>query len=403
MLLRLNGGGTDLPTDFKTGLDNILTEPLPELIGRRFGLLFNQASLASDGRYAADALSQVYGPNSLVALFSPQHGVWGEEQANMIETGHSRYRPLELPLYSLYSQTRRPTAEMLDGLQAFVIDLQDVGTRVYTFIWTMLNCIEACAERGISVIVLDRPNPLGGQQYEGPRLDDDYRSFVGLASIPMRHGLTMGELATWFVKTRQIQADLKVIRMSGWTRQSRFPASGRHWVCPSPNMPTYRTTCVYPGGVLLEGTNLSEGRGTTIPFEVVGAPFIDELQFAEELDKRALPGVRLRPTRFRPTFDKWKGQSCRGIYLDVTNEDTFQSYRTTLHIMHAARKLYGEHFQWLPPPYEYEMVKAPIDILAGSDALRLAIDGQCDLAVLDHLATCSLDWSHEVASLQFGY
>ena len=389
-----------MPTDFQTGLDNTLTEPLSELTGRRFGLLFNQASLAADGRYSADALSLAYGTDSLVALFSPQHGVWGEEQANMIETGHSRYRPLDLPLYSLYSQTRRPTTEMLAGLDALVIDLQDVGTRVYTFIWTMLNCLEACADHGLSVVVLDRPNPLGGLVVEGPILDENYRSFVGLASIPMRHGLTMGELAGWFAARRNLDVALKVVRMSGWTRASRFPDSRRHWICPSPNMPTYRTTCVYPGGVLLEGTNLSEGRGTTIPFEVVGAPFIDELQYADELNSRHLPGVRFRATRFRPTFDKWQGQSCRGVVLDVVDVDGFESYRTTLHCLHAARKLYGDQFEWLPPPYEYETVKPPIDILAGSDALRLAIDSHCDLALLDELAQTSLDWNEEVAELR---
>lgn len=385
---RLNGGGTDLTAAFKTGLDNSLTEPLSELKGRRFGLLFNQASLTEEGHYAADALSQFYGASSLVALFSPQHGVWGEEQANMIETGHTRYRPLDLPLYSLYSQTRRPTNEMLDGLDAFVVDLQDVGTRVYTFIWTMLNCLEACADCGLTCVVLDRLNPLGGLITEGPLLDENYRSFVGLESIPMRHGLTIGQMATLFVARRKIDVELKVVPMSGWSLATRFPETGRHWVCPSPNMPTYRTTCVYPGGVLLEGTNLSEGRGTTIPFEVVGAPFIDELQYAEELSKRQLPGVRFRPTRFRPTFDKWQGQSCRGVTLDVTDELTFQSYRTTLHMLHAARKLYGDQFAWLPPPYEYETVKPPIDILSGSDALRLAIDRQCEEDELDRLAAC---------------
>lgn len=377
---------------FQTGLDNALTESLPELRGRRFGLLFNQASLTADGRYAADALSRAYGASSLVALFSPQHGVWGEEQANMIETGHSRYRPLDLPLYSLYSQTRRPTDEMLAGLDALVIDLQDVGTRVYTFLWTMLNCLDACAERGITCVVLDRPNPLGGSIAEGPRLDNKYRSFVGLASIPMRHGLTMGELARWFVSDRGLNVELKVVRMSGWSRSARFPDCSRHWVGPSPNMPTYRTTCVYPGGVLLEGTNLSEGRGTTIPFEVVGAPFIDELEFAAELSSRCLPGVRFRPTRFRPTFDKWRGESCRGVYLDVTDASAFESYRTTLHILHAARGLVKEQLQWLAPPYEYETVKAPIDILAGSDALRLAVDSQVELAAIDQLSQCENDW-----------
>lgn len=399
MLMQLNGGGTDLPAPFKTGLDKVLTESSSTLKGRRFGLLFNQASLTEDGQYAADALSQCYGSSSLVALFSPQHGVWGEEQANMIETAHSHYRPLDLPLYSLYSRTRKPTDEMLRGLDALVIDLQDVGTRVYTFIWTMLNCLEACAERGLTCVVLDRPNPLGGLAIEGPLLQDEYRSFVGLAAIPMRHGLTIAELAGWFVQQRGFDVDLQVVPMTGWKRSQRFPETGRNWVCPSPNMPTYRTTCVYPGGVLLEGTNLSEGRGTTIPFEVIGAPFIDELRYADELNGRGLAGIRFRPTRFRPTFDKWQGQSCRGVYLDVTDPDAFHSYRTTVHALYAARTLYPDQFQWLPPPYEYETVKAPIDILAGSDALRLAIDNQVDLSVLDQLSDCSIDWCPQLVRL----
>ncbi len=397
--MRLNGGGTDLPAALHTGLDNSLTEPLPQLVGRRFGLLFNQASLTRDGRYAADALSQFYGPANLTCLFSPQHGVWGEEQANMIETGHSRYPPLDVPLYSLYSQTRRPTAGMLDGIDTLVIDLQDVGTRVYTFIWTLLNCLESCAEHALSVIVLDRPNPLGGLVWEGALLDEHYRSFVGLASIPMRHGLTIGELARWFVARHHIDVELTVVPMSGWSRRDLYPATGRHWICPSPNMPTFRTTCVYPGGVLLEGTNLSEGRGTTIPFEVVGAPYIDEWQFANELQRRNLPGIRFRPTRFRPTFDKWQGQSCRGVVLDIVDVHTFSPYRATLHIMHAARQLYGDQFQWLPPPYEYETVKAPIDILTGSDAIRLAIDNGCAPSVLDELAECPIDWKSQAEAV----
>ncbi len=376
-------------TATKNGIDKILAEPLPQLRGLRFGLLFNQASLTADGRYAADALAEAY-PKQLTALFSPQHGVWGEEQANMIETGHTQY--IGLPLFSLYSETRQPTATMLERIDALVIDLQDVGTRVYTFIWTMLKCLEACAAHGKHVVVLDRPNPVGGLQVGGPELDQAYKSFVGLATIPMQHAMTMGELANMFVSEQNINVDLTVVPMQDWQRTFRYPQTGRTWFCPSPNMPTYRTTVVYPGGVLLEGTNLSEGRGTTIPFEVVGAPFIDERALSAEMNARGLPGVRFRATRFRPTFDKWRGESCRGLFIDVTNEYTFDSYRTTLHLLHAIRTLHGDLLQWLPPPYEYETVKPPIDILTGSDAVRTAIDAGCSVTRIDELSATSPEW-----------
>lgn len=382
---------------FETGLDRLLTEPLDCLKGRRFGLLLNQASLAADGRYSCDVLAEHF-PTQLRCLFSPQHGIWGEEQANMIETEHSLYEPLGLPVFSLYSETRQPTPAMLAEIDALVIDLQDVGTRVYTFIWTLVKCMEACARSSTHVVVLDRPNPLGGTIAEGPLLESDYRSFVGLAEIPMRHGLTIGEMATWCARALSIDVQLSIVPMRGWRRDDRFAACGRHWVLPSPNMPTLRTACVYPGGVLLEGTNLSEGRGTTIPFEVVAAPFIDERQLARTLNARGLPGVRFRPTRFRPTFDKWRGESCRGVFLDVTDEVSFRSYRTALHVLHAVRQLHPGELSWLAPPYEYETVKPPIDILSGSDRLRRAIDGDCDLDQLDQLAETEQSWWPSVES-----
>jgi uncharacterized protein YbbC (DUF1343 family) len=375
----------------ESGLDKLLAEPSLLLKGRRFGLLLNQASLDADGRYACDRLDAVY-PGQLQCLFSPQHGIWGEEQANMIETGHATYQPLSVPLFSLYSETRQPTPEMLADIDLLLIDLQDVGTRVYTFIWTMLNCLTACARAGVSVLVLDRPNPLGGLQVEGRRLHSDYRSFVGLAEIPMRHGLTIGELARCFAQWQNIDVDLHIMAMQGWRRQDRYPASQRKWVLPSPNMPSYSTACVYPGCVLLEGTNLSEGRGTTIPFEVVGAPFIDGIRLAQELSQRQLPGVRFRPTRFRPTFDKWQGSSCSGVAIDILDEYSFAAYRSYLHLLHAVRWLYPEEFVWLPPPYEYETIQMPIDILSGSHQVRCAIDRGCDWEDLDALATTEPDW-----------
>lgn len=375
----------------QTGLDRVLSEPIALLAEQPFGLLFNQASLSAIGRYACDELNERY-PGRLVALFSPQHGIWGEEQANMIETGHGRYEPLRLPVFSLYSETRQPTSEMLADIETLVIDLQDVGTRVYTFAWSMVRSMEACADNGIRVVVLDRPNPIGGQYAEGPLLDSGFRSFVGLAEIPMRHGLTMGELAQMCAKSMALDVELVVIPMREWPRQHRFPDTGCNWTLTSPNMPTYRTTCVYPGGVLLEGTNLSEGRGTTIPFELVGAPFVDDKRLAETLNARNLPGVRFRPTRFRPTFDKWKGESCRGVYIDVLSDVEFQSYRTTLHILHAIHAAHATDFAWLPPPYEYETVKPPIDILSGNCQLREAIQSGCDIDQLNRLAITEGHW-----------
>jgi len=213
-----------------------------------------------------------------------------------------------------------------------------------------------------------------------------------LAEIPMRHALTLGELASCFVAWQNIDVELTVVRMQGWGREDRFPASHRAWVLPSPNMPSYRTTCVYPGGVLLEGTNLSEGRGTTIPFEVVGAPFIDGISLARELNQRHLPGVRFRPTRFRPTFDKWQGKSCSGVAIDILDEVSFSAYRSILNLLHVVHRDYPAEFAWLPPPYEYETSKMPIDILSGSDQLRLVLEQGRSVEELDSLANTEADW-----------
>src|SRR5262249_36609630 len=256
----------------------------PEVLSRsaRFGLLLNQASVNKDFEYSSTLLAGRF-PGKLAALFSPQHGLWGEQQANMIETGHSRDDSLDIPIHSLYSETRKPTPAMLKGLECLVVDLQDVGTRVYTFAWTMMACMEACAEAGVPVVVLDRPNPLGGEIFEGPLLDLHYASFVGRSSIPMRHGLTMGELARWLNARHRIGAELQVVKMTGWSRRLLWPETGRTWVLTSPNLPRWEGCLVYPGQVLLEGTNLSEGRGTTTPFEVFGAPLINPQKLLAEL------------------------------------------------------------------------------------------------------------------------
>jgi uncharacterized protein YbbC (DUF1343 family) len=351
------------------GLDCCVADPPVTLRGARFGLLMNQASVDSRLRYACDLLAAAF-PGQLKALFSPQHGLWGEEQANMIESAHSRYEPLGLPVYSLYSETRRPTPEMLDSLDCLVVDLQDVGTRVYTFVWTVQQCLIACAEARVGVVILDRPNPLGGQIVEGPILEPDFQSFVGGWPIPLRHGLTLGELAQLINQEQQIGARLEVLRMEGWRREMLWSETARPWVWPSPNMSRAETTLLYPGQVLLEGTNLSEGRGTTLPFEVTGAPFIDPHALLAELEQFDHPGLTLRPIRFVPTFDKWQGQRCGGIAFHVTEPLAVRSVAMTIALLDAVRRLYPGDFAWLRPPYEYEPVKPPIDILFGSSRLR---------------------------------
>ena len=353
----------------RIGLEVCLDEPPQFMREGRFGLLMNQASVDSRFRYACDMLAERF-PGRLGAIFTPQHGLWGEQQANMIESPHGRYEPLGVPVYSLYSETRRLTDEMLRGIDCLVVDLQDVGTRVYTFVWTLLECLRACRDANKPVVVLDRPNPIGGSIVEGPLLDPNFRSFVGGVSIPLRHGLTLGELALLLNAEEQIGAKIEVVPMDGWRRDMFFADTGRSWVLPSPNMPRVETTLLYPGLVLLEGTNLSEGRGTTLPFEVVGAPFIDPWPLEKELEQFDHPGLELRPVRFVPTFDKYRGQSCGGVALHIVDPPAVRSVATTLAVLACVSRLHPRDFAWLSPPYEYEYHKPPIDILFGSARLR---------------------------------
>lgn len=363
-----------MPRLIQIGLERCLGDPPPVLRrAARFGLLMNQASVDSRFRYACDVLAERL-PGKLTSLFSPQHGLWCEEQANMIESPHGRYGPLGIPIFSLYSQTRQPTPEMLAGLECFVIDLQDVGTRVYTFAWTILNCLRACATAGLPVVLLDRPNPIGGDVVEGPLLEPDYRSFVGDAPIPLRHGLTLGELARLLNAEQAIGADLTVVPMESWRRSMLWQDTGLAWVPASPNMPRIETALLYPGQVLLEGTNLSEGRGTTLPFEVAGAPFIDPHTLANKLAEHKHPGLVLRPVQFVPTFDKWQGQTCGGIALHIVDPRALRPVAFTSAFLAAVRELYPADFAWWPPPYEYERHKMPIDILYGSSRLREALE-----------------------------
>ena len=353
------------------GSERLLTTDA--LRGRRVGVVCNPASVDGELRHIADRVAS-HGGTTLVAIFGPQHGFRSDVQENMIETDHARDEVRRLPVYSLYSETREPTAEMLRGIDTLVIDLQDVGTRIYTYIYTMANCLVAARRHGLKAIVCDRPNPIGGAAVEGPMLVKGYESFVGLYPIPMRHGMTIGELARLFNSEFGIGADLDVASMVGWRRDMYFDDTHVPWVLPSPNIPTLDTAIVYPGTVLFEGTNLSEGRGTTRPFELLGAPWIDAEPFAAALNRLDLPGVRFRPAVIEPTFHKHARTTCGGCQIHVLNRQAFRPVETGVALIQAFRAYAPDRFQWREPPYEYEHTKLPIDILAGSSDLRVQIE-----------------------------
>jgi len=344
----------------------------PTLDGRRVGIVCNPASVDHQFVHVADALAD-HPRARLAAIFGPQHGFRSDVQENMIETRHTRDDLRRVPVYSLYSETREPTAEMLRDLDVLVVDLQDVGTRIYTYIYTMAYCLTAARRHGLKVIVCDRPNPIGGVAVEGPMLVKGFESFVGLYPIPMRHGMTIGELARLFNEHFGIGADLEVVTMSGWRREMYHDTAQAPWVMPSPNMPTLDSAIVYPGTVLFEGTSVSEGRGTTRPFELVGAPGVPAEKFSAELNQQQIPGVIFRPAVFEPTFHKHAKLGCGGCQLHVTDRAAFRPVMATAALLGAFRTA-DPGFKWRDPPYEYEHIKLPFDILAGSSELREQIE-----------------------------
>ena len=344
-----------------------------DLRGARVGLVAHPASINSRMQHAGGIFhsSKKF---RLTALFGPQHGILGQTQDNMVEWEGFRDPASGLPVYSLYGNTRKPRAEMLEDVDALVIDLQDVGSRYYTFIWTLELCMQACHEAGKSVIVLDRPNPIGGHLIEGPVLRPEFASFVGLRPLPVRHGMTIGEMGTYLRDTFYPGLDFRVITMQKWKRKMWFDQTGLPWVMPSPNMPTLDTALVYPGMCLLEGTNISEGRGTTRPFEMFGAPFIHPETLVNVLKEFKLPGVVFRPLSFEPTFQKHAGTLCGGAQIHVTDREKFKPFKTGVAVLKAIHNTYPRDFAWKQPPYEYEDVKLPIDILAGTNRLRKEIE-----------------------------
>ena len=362
-----------------TGLEALLEDPTP-IAGRRIGLVTNHAAVTSDFRHIASLLDDD-SRWTLAALFGPEHGIWGEAQ-DMAHVGHSADPLTGLDVRSLYGKTFEelsPRDGDLEGLDALVIDLQDVGSRYYTFVYTMALCMRAAARRGIRVVVLDRPNPLGGLAVEGNILALEYASFVGMYPLPVRHGMTAGELALWFAAHDRLDLDLQVVPMRGWTRSMWWNDTGLPWVLPSPNMPTPETATVYPGMCLVEGTNLSEGRGTTRPFEVWGAPWLDPFELAVDLNSLELPGVAFRPHFFKPAFQKHAGSLCGGVQLHVTDRNTFEPYRTGLWCIKVARDHDPDQFAWRREVYEYVSVHPAIDLLTGDPAYRVIVDEEGDL------------------------
>jgi uncharacterized protein YbbC (DUF1343 family) len=333
----------------------------------------------------------------LTSLFGPQHGIRGETQDNMVEWEGFIDKQTGLPVFSLYGRTRKPETSMLKNIDVMVIDLQDVGSRYYTFIWTMELCMQACSEMNKSVVVLDRPNPISGTITEGPVLNTAYASFVGQRPLPVRHGMTAGEIARYLRNEFYPSLNLKVIRMQGWKRNTWFDETGLPWILPSPNMPAMDTAIVYPGMCLLEGTNISEGRGTTRPFEIFGAPFIEPDVMINHLKAFKLPGVVFRPLYFLPTFQKHAGKLCGGIQIHVLNREKFRPFKTGVGILKAVHDLYSDQFSWKQPPYEYETRKMPIDILAGTDRLRKDIEKGEDIDRMEEWwrEQCSKFYKHK--------
>jgi uncharacterized protein YbbC (DUF1343 family) len=365
------------------GIEVLVTERLALCRGRRVGLLCHPASVTPDLTHVIDRL--LGAGIRPIRLFGPEHGVRGEAQ-DMIGVDGDRDQRTGIPVTSLYGSTFEslsPPPETLAEIDVLLVDLQDIGSRYYTYVWTMALAMQAAARAGVKVVVLDRPNPLGGVEIEGGDVEADAESFVGLGSIPVRHGLTIGELARLVVAgipwggprfAQPLDCDLEVVPMAGWRRRDAFEATGLPWVLPSPNMPTVDTAFVYPGLCLIEGTNVSEGRGTTRPFEIIGAPFIDGHTLATRLAGYDLPGVRFRPLSFRPTFQKHAGKSCGGIQLHVTDRTTLRPYRTGVDLLRELWSVGGDAFAWRTEPYEFVSHRPAIDLLTGGAEVRLGIE-----------------------------
>jgi len=367
-----------------SGLDVLLKNNFDHLSGKKLGILCNQASVNQLLSHLIDILIPYHhnGQLQIQGIFGPQHGLWGYTQDNMIEWEGYHDQRTGLNIYSLYGKNRKPPKELLADIDIFLVDLQDIGARYYTFIWSMALTFEACMEEGISVMILDRINPISGNRVEGTILDPDFSSFVGLYPLATRHGMTIGEIAKYFQEEYYPELNLQIVHMQGWNRSDYFPDTGYSWVMPSPNIPTWESALVYPGMCLLEGTNLSEGRGTTHPFEIFGAPWIYGWKISHRLNQLKLPGVYFRPIQFLPMFQKYKNEICEGAFIHVIDKNIFNPVITAVALIREIMYLYPENFTWKPPPYEYEYKKMPFDILAGNSWLRESISNYIPLITL---------------------
>jgi uncharacterized protein YbbC (DUF1343 family) len=373
-----------------TGLESILKEFPYQLRGKRIGILCHASSITKEFEHISDLFFRRK-DCKLVALFGPQHGIHGQTQDNMIEWQSTKHPLSDIPLYSLYGMHRKPTPEMLNGVDVFLIDLQDVGARLYTYIWTVKLCMEACMEAGIPVWLLDRPNPIGRLPFDGPVLKKKYFTFVGGASIPLCHRMTIGEMALWIKEKYYECCDLNVIMMKNWKRSSLFSDTGLPWVLPSPNIPTLQTAMVYPGTVLIEALNLSEGRGTTIPFELFGAPFINAEKLKKNLDERHIAGCVFRPHDFIPTFHKFCGELCHGMQIHITDIDHFKPVATAIEIFDSIiETTEKDAFKFRLPPYEYEYNLMPFDILSGDSGMRESLISRSNIGIEKER------WEHEI-------
>ena len=359
---------------FRLGLSKLRVELLSELSNAKVAVLCNQASVDENLTNVVDILAGSRA--KLIKIFAPEHGFFGAAQ-DRIAIKNSTHPKYGIPIISMYGDTAdslMPKKEMLLGLDIVIIDLQDVGARYYTFVWSAALMMKQAAQAGVEIWVLDRPNPISGI-VEGPVQEDSYLSFVGLYPLPIRHGMTIGEILSYIAREYIPQAKLEVILLDGWKRDMWFDDTGLSWVPPSPNMPSLSTAIVYPGMCLLEGTNISEGRGTTRPFEIFGAPWIKSFELCEKLNELKLPGVKFIPWRFTPMFSKYAGQTCDGAMTFVTDRKVFRPVLTAIAIIKTIHELYPEKFKFINPPYEFEIEKLPFDILCGTPEIRRMIEG----------------------------
>jgi len=373
-----------------TGLE-IISYQLPSALkGKRVGILCHAPSITKDFVHITDIFFKRKDCR-LSAIFGPQHGMHGQTQDNMIEWRSERHPVYDIPLYSLYGEHRKPTPEMLDNIDVLLIDLQDVGARLYTYIWTVKLCMEACSVAGIPVWILDRPNPIGSLSFDGPVLKEEFFTFVGGATIPLCHRMTMGEMALWLKGKYYPSCDLNIVWMKNWKRSSLFNETGLPWILPSPNMPTIQTAVVYPGTVLIEALNLSEGRGTTIPFELFGAPFIDSEKLKKNLDARKIQGCAFRIHNFIPVFHKFSGELCNGVQIHITDIKHFMPVVTAYEIFDAIIETSAtDALKFKLPPYEYEYKLMPFDILSGDSGMREALTGRKNISIEKER------WVHEI-------